>query len=221
MSMKNLSVAGAAQMLDLSPQRVRALLQAGALPGEKVGRSWVVDPSVSRSRRNGPGRPLSVANAWAILAILSGESPQWVDPAVRSRLRKRALDKAWLEQALLGSENRSSVHRWRVLPSDLSKIEENLHLVRSGLSSQLPDLDVVGTTQELDVYADEDSMRLLERRFHPDHAAPNPNLTIRVPSHPWILSQLSQAPAAVVAADLLDSDNSRVARAARQLLLSA
>lgn len=218
--MKALSVTEAAQVLGLSPQRVRALLQAGALPGEKVGRSWVVDPSVSSLRRNGPGRPLSVANAWALLAILSGENPQWVDPAVRSRLRKRALDKAWLEQALIDSEQRASVHRWRVLPSDLRKIEENFHLVRSGLSSRLPDLDVIGPAHELDVYADENSMELLEHRFHPDRDAPNPNLTIRVPSHPWILRQHSQAPAAVVAADLIDSDNARVARAARQLLMS-
>jgi hypothetical protein len=207
-------------MLDLSPQRVRAMLKAGALPGVKVGRSWVVDPSISSLRRNGPGRPLSVANAWALLAIMSGENPDWVDPAVRSRLRKRASDKVWLEQALIDSERRASVHRWRVLPSDLREIEQDVHLVRSGLSSRLPDLDVLGPALELDVYADEDSMKHLERRLHPDRDAPNPNLTIRIPSHPWILRMHSQAPAAVVAADLIDSDNARVARAARQLLMS-
>jgi excisionase family DNA binding protein len=216
--MKALSVTEAAKVLGLSPQRVRAMLKAGALPGEKVGRSWILDPSISTVRRSGPGRPLSAASAWGLLAILSRENPEWVDPAVRSRLKKRALDKVWVEQALLDSEPRSLIQRWRVLPSDLRRIEEDVHLVRSGLSARLPDLDVLGSAQELDVYADANSVKLLERRFQPDRNASNSNLTIRIPTHPWVLTQHPGAPPAVVAADLIDSDNARVARAARRLL---
>ena len=218
--MKPLSVAEAAQVLDVSPQRVRAMLKAGGLPGQKVGRSWIVDPEGVRLRRHTPGRPLSAANAWALLAMLSGDRPDWLEPSVLSRLRRRANDRAWLVHALIGSEPRSSVYRWRVLPAELKKLREVPDLVLSGLSAQVPDLDVLGSIQMLDFYADENSMRELERRFKPDRSSANPNVSIRVPTHPWILNQHVQAPEDVVAADLIASEDSRVARAARQLLTS-
>lgn len=219
--MKELSVAEAAKLLDLSPQRVRAMLQGGGLPGRKIGRIWIVDSDVLQQRRNTPGRPLSAANAWALLAMLSGDSPDWVDPTERSRLKRRANDPAWLVQALIEGVPRSRVHRWRVLPSDLSKVREIWDLLLSGLSAELPELDVLGGFQGLDVYADEDSIRQIERRFQPDRESANPNLLIRNPTHPWILKQHGQAPRAVVAADLIVNEDPRVARAARQLLSSA
>jgi excisionase family DNA binding protein len=219
--MNDLSVAEAAKLLDLSPQRVRAMLQGGGLQGHKVGRVWIVDSEVLQQRRHTPGRPLSAANAWALLAMLSGDSPDWVDPTVRSRLKRRAKDPAWLVQSLIEGIPRSRVHLWRVLPSDLSKVRESWDLVLSGLSAQLPELDVLGGFEGLDFYADEDSIRHIERRFQPDRESATPNLLIRNPTHPWILKQPGQAPRAVVAADLIVNEDPRVARAARQLLSSA
>lgn len=194
------------------------MLQRGRLPGRKVGRIWIVDSSVRQQRRHAPGRPLSAANAWALLAMLSGDSPTWVDPTVRSRLKTWAKDPAWLMRALIQSEPRSRAHRWRVLPSDLSKVREGWNLVFSGLSARAPDLDVLGDFQALDAYANEDAIREIENRFQPDSKSANPNLLIRNPTHPWILNQHGQAPPSVVAADLILSEEPRVARAARQLL---
>jgi len=55
-----LSVEQAAETLGVSGARVRAMLAAGQLEGEKVGRAWVVSAaSVRRRLREGshPGRP--------------------------------------------------------------------------------------------------------------------------------------------------------------------
>lgn len=219
--MSDLSVTEAAQLLELSPQRVRAMLQSGRLPGHKVGRIWIVDSTCRQQRRHTPGRPLSAANAWALLAMLSGDTPTWVDPTVRSRLKSRAKEPVWLMRALIDSEPRSRVHRWRVLPSDLNKVREGFNLVLTGLSAQVPDLDVFGSFQGQDAYASQDSIREIEKRFQPDQKSASPNLLLRNPTHPWILNHHEQAPQSVVAADLVVSEDSRVARAARRLLSSA
>lgn len=214
--MSPLSVREAARRLGVSERRVRAMARAGRLPARKVGSSWILDEDLGR--RSGAGRPLSARNAWALLALLSGASPEWVHPSVRSRLRRGLWDADWLVRALERSEARSVVHRWRVLPGDLDSIAREVWLVRSGLSANDPALDVVPLSSELDAYVRANSLKKIERRFRPNQSPSNPNLVLRVPSVPWILEQQLAAPAAVVAADLLSSDEPRVARAARRLL---
>lgn len=55
-----LSVAQSAELLNVSPARVRALVAEGSLPAEKVGRAWVLrEQDVARrlEEKPGPGRP--------------------------------------------------------------------------------------------------------------------------------------------------------------------
>jgi excisionase family DNA binding protein len=48
----NITVKQAAALLGVTPQRVRALIQAGFLEAEKFGRDWQVDAgSVERRRK--------------------------------------------------------------------------------------------------------------------------------------------------------------------------
>lgn len=215
--MKELTVREAAHRMGVSEQRVRALLKQGRLAGRKVGRAWLVSGDRDLSARENRGRPVSAANAWALLALLSGEIPAWVDPSVRSRLRRRIRD-GELVHVLKASEPRATIYRGRVLPTDLPKLSSTFHLVRSGLSATDSGLDIVPVGQALDAYVDAKTLRAIERRLRPDRASSSPNLTLRVPAHPWILRRPLEAPQPVVAADLLADEDARVAGAATRLL---
>lgn len=218
-NMDYLSVKEAAEALGVAPQRVRALVGAGRLPGQRLGRAWAIasrDLEAARSRR--VGRPLAAANVWALLVLLDGSFPDWIGPAARSRLRKRASDRDWVEAALRHSEPRSIVHEWRVLASDLERIVDSYPLVRAGLSADDAGIDVVPVGVELDAYVRRPVVSSIRRMVRPLEAADGPNLVLRVPSHDWILLHQERAPSSVVAADLLDHPDPRVARAARRLL---
>lgn len=214
------SVAESAYRLQISEQRVRALLQAGRLQGHKVGRTWIVDGDLDPARRRLRGRPLRASNAWALLALLADESADWVDPTTLSRLRKRIRSPHDLAGALHDSQPRSQIFRWRVLPNDVGTLLREYRLVPSGLSAGHAQLDVVSAGHPLDVYVDEKQLLAIERRFRPDRAPAQPNVILRVPSHPWILGRFNQAPLSVVAADLLDDEDPRVANAAARVLES-
>jgi hypothetical protein len=216
--MRRWSVRELAKELSLSEQRLRVMARAGQLPATKTGERWVIEADPTRLRRPTPGRPLAAPNAWALLALLSGDSPDWVHPSVRSRLRRRLTDIDWLEAALIHSEPRAQILRCRVLPGDLSKLRVECHLVYSGLSANHAELDVLPDPQRVDAYVAENLLRAIKLRFRPQQPSSNPNLTLRVPSHDWILRQEACAPQAVVAADLLGHEDPRVARAARRLL---
>ncbi len=87
-----LAVPVAARELGVSDQRVRSLLDSGALRGRKVGQSWLVDPQdVQRRAAQGkqPGRPLSANNAWLSLLLLAAIEKPLHD--VRSELSKLSL----------------------------------------------------------------------------------------------------------------------------------
>jgi excisionase family DNA binding protein len=209
----------AAEQLGVAPRRVRALIQDGRLPARRLGRSWAIDSSEDSwdggSRR--PGRPLRSANAWALLAILHGSSPDWVAPAVRSRLKKRASDRAWVEAALRHGEPRADVLRWRVLAPDLERIPLEFPLIPGGLSANDPGIDVLPIGAEVDAYVSPRIVSSIRSRFRPLESADASNLILRVPSDEWVLQQ-ERAPSSVVAADLLDHPDPRVSRAARRLL---
>ncbi len=215
--MKELVVREVAHRMGVSEQRVRVLLKQGRLAGRKVGRAWLVSGDTDLPARENRGRPVSAANAWALLALLGGEVPAWVDPSVCSRLRRRIRDRE-LVHVLKASEPRSAIYRGRVLLSDLPKVSQTFHLVPSGLSAKSSGLDIVLIGQALDAYVDAKTLRAIERRFRPDRGSSGPNVTLRVPTHPWILRRPGEAPQSVVAADLLADEDPRVARAAARLL---
>lgn len=216
--MKEMSVRSAAKQLGLSEQRVRALLKAGRIKGRKIGSSWIVEdgPYLADSRPH--GRPLAGSNAWALLALLSKQDPSWVDPSVRSRLR-RWIGQRDIVQLIRESAPRSSLHQWRVLPADILMIQDLYPIVRSGLSASGSQLDIVPIPGALDSYVDQASLDAIEGRFRPEVDSARPNIVLRVPVQDWILS-FHDAPAPVAAADLLLHEDPRVARAAAQLLES-
>jgi hypothetical protein len=132
-------------------------------------------------------------------------------------LKRRLLNRGWVEKALESSEPRSAIHSWRILPSDLPKLKD-YGLVRSGLAAEIRGLDIVSMDDGLDGYVSPRALARIEKQLQPVKSPDNPNVVLRVPSQPWVLSQGPVAPPAVVAADLLAHPDGRVARAGRNLL---
>ncbi|MFV2144845.1 helix-turn-helix domain-containing protein [Isoptericola sp. G70] len=86
--MSEISVAQAADLMGVSPVRVRQLAASGAISARKVGNQWLVEP---RSvRRVAPvTRPMARRTAWGLLELSAGRSPGWLDAHDRHRLRKQ------------------------------------------------------------------------------------------------------------------------------------
>jgi hypothetical protein len=210
--MNEMSVKSAADLLGLSEQRVRALLKVGRIDGHKLGSAWIVEGRADLAEPRPSGRPLGASNAWALLALLSDRDPDWVDPSVRSRLR-RWIGERDIVRLLRESEPRSEVYRWRVLAADVARIESLFSLVRSGLSAARAALDIVPIPDLLDAYVDPDALAEIRRRFRPEVSSSRPNILLRVPVCDWILA-FDDAPEPVAAADLLPHDDPRVSRAA-------
>lgn len=215
MLMNLLSSEDAAAALGLSTRRVRALARAGRLKAHKVGNRWLLEPVSAREPR--PGRPLTSAAAWATLAALTGERPGWIHPSALSRLKRRMGSREWVLRSLSNSESRALVVHWRALPSDIPKILKKPGLVLTGQCATSGEIDLFPSSDEIDAYVSSDVLRMIELQFRPAKKSDQPNLTLRVPNQPWILT-FERAPMAVAAADLLLSPDPRVARAGSEAL---
>jgi Helix-turn-helix domain len=200
----------AARALRLTPRRIRALARAGRLKAHKVGNRWLVEPTTAREPRH--GRPPTPAIGWAILAVLSGERPNWLHPSALSRLKRWMRSTEWTIEALKRSKARARIVRLRALPSDIPKILKKPGMVRTGLSAITDEVDLVPSSGEIDAYVSNDVLRMIERQFKPARESDQPNLTLRLPNQAWIL-KFKRAPLAVVCADLLLSADPRVVRA--------
>jgi len=215
-AMNPMSTFEAAKSIGVSIQRMRALAHGGRVAAHKIGHRWVIE-EIPSDRRQESGRPLSSGIAWAALAILGGQKPEWIDPTARSRLRRRMRDVDWLIRALGNCQARSKIERLRVLPSDISKIPSEVRIVPSGLSAITKEFDIVPGLEGIDAYISPEGLKRVKRRFRPAAAKRESNLILRVPTITWILGS-DRAPIAVVAADLLDSEDPRVSRAGKDVL---
>jgi hypothetical protein len=92
-------------------------------------------------------------------------------------------------------------------------------LVRTGLSARAPSIDIHFDLRRdgIDAYVSSQYLRTLRSSLHPIESSEAANAVLRVPlGDEWILDQ-PVAPSAVVAADLLDHSDPRVARSARRV----
>lgn len=143
--------------------------------------------------------------------------------AQRSFFRLQALAREPSEaliRMLRHSQPRWETHVWRVLPADLDRLSDNPDLVQTGLTADVPGIDIRydRVRDGLDAYVDRRELHRLEQQLHPIVDADEPNLWLRVPLHTdWILDH-EVAPVPVVAADLIDHDDPRVRRAAETAL---
>lgn len=141
------SVPDAARQLGVSRMRVQQRIDDGSLPAQRVGRQWVIDEANLRAiaHHAGPGRPLSSASGWALVAV-AAQDVEGLSPSGKSRARARLGD--FLEQApqvsdldafaaqakrLLGG--RAKRELYRASPLDLPGIREDPRVLLSGLSA--------------------------------------------------------------------------------------
>lgn len=220
----------AATVLGVSTRQVERLAQAGEIAvTRRVGRALLLDAvSVHRcaqaDRRR--GRPWSEQAAWAALALLSGQSVDWIPAAHRVRLRNRLRRSAADEVAYLA--RRRSTRTLRMLGWGAEMTGSGSVLVASGGSALDADPQIAGrfglTTgfhRDVDCYVLAEYAESVVDAFGlvPDHGG---EVTLRVVSEPHPPLASGTVPVAVVAVDLMDSLNPRVrsagARVLRELL---
>ncbi|MEO6413857.1 MAG: helix-turn-helix domain-containing protein [Pedococcus sp.] len=167
MSDVHVSVAEAAEMLGVHPQRIHQRIREGSLPAEKVGNQWAVEMNDLRRIRHhaGPGRPLSSKSAWDLLAVAAGDqAASKLSPSARSRARSRLgsllahASSAELEDAAAhlvnALRNRAERALFVASPRDLPDVRDDERVHLSGVS--LPDSNMsVGAVAEGYVSADD------------------------------------------------------------------
>ena len=221
--MEPVGIADAAQQLSVSPRRVHQLVAAGRLSGRRIGRSWVLDRAdVQRfaSARPQAGRPWSPSSAWNVLALANGDAVRG-SPVDRSRANKRL--QIGLEPLAGRLSSRARSCWFYAHPAVHSEMLSHPSVVASGVSAlgdHRVDLAVSGQSE---AYAPQSRVAELAERFALDAHSDRPNVRLRVVSDDDWPFEAGQrvAPAPVVAVDLLDSDDERSQRAARELLARA
>jgi hypothetical protein len=230
--MSDLSVAEAAQCLQVSPRRVRALLEDGRLEGRQVAGRWVLSSrNVERRQQIAPqaGRPLSQASAWRVLAFVAHADDALGELAapMRSRARARAAElrrcqpadipRHW--QLVLGS--RARITEFYAHPSVLKDLLDDPKIVRSGIRAAHDHLVVVGGAEG---YIRSRDLPQVQAKYalNPDSGA-HANVRLHVvegDEASWLFSQ-RVAPAAVVAADLVERETPRDRAAGVKLAVGA
>ncbi|MFE1316552.1 helix-turn-helix domain-containing protein [Kitasatospora phosalacinea] len=231
--MELLSVKQAAELLDIDDSRVRQLLRAGTLGGWQVGGRWLVDGHDARQRKergSAQGRPLSERNAWGLLAALSGQRAPNLSDAERSRIASRLRNMAAHKEPPVVRLSqlvrvRAECRRYRVHSGLLPILLDDPDVVRGGVSAAARVGAGYLAPGRAEVYVRLDKVGKLEAAFGLARDNAGGNLLVRVaPAEAWPFlradaapGESADAPAAVVVADLLDSDEDRAETAASEL----
>lgn len=210
----------AARLLGLSPQRVRALVADGELPGQKLAGRWFIDRSAVERRLRKPklaGRPYSPRQAWGLIALVEGASPEWLDAPNRSRIR-RHLRENRLEDIVPSLARRARRLELRAHPSDVPRIEEEPGLIRSGVSAASEHRLEIVAPGVLEAYVPAKRLASLERRYHLQPSA-DPNVIFHVVDGLWPFERDQRVASRLAAVlDLLDDRDDRSQRAAQRAL---
>ena len=219
--MERISVAGAAEALGVSLERVRQLIRDGRLDARQVSGRWLIEPdSVDRlaHEQRRAGRPWAAARAWGLLALAAGRDVSWLAPAEVRRLREVLADRNVGEMA---SQLRRRADRrpWYVHPGMIEDLlaEDGVVVGGARASGQLRD------SGPIDVYIAGDVLERLVDRYVPDQSPAEPNVIARVVRGPWPFAHGERVVWPEVAAvDLLErGGDDRARRVAHELLRRA
>ena len=217
--MEVVNVACAADVLDVSPRRVRQLLESGQLAGQQLGRSWVIDRGdIDRLRRNCAGRPWSASSAWAVLELAAGHDLE-LSPVERSRARRRLADHGLggLVEQLRARAERREVYAH---PSVLGRVALDDRVVQGGVSAAHEHHADLIVQDSAEVYVRAGDAAAIVENYALDDNADRPNLILHVvDDEAWPFDGRQQVASwPVVAVDLLDSDDERSRRAGLELI---
>jgi len=211
----------AAARLAVSERRVRALLESGALRGQKIGNRWFVDRDAIdglRARRRSGGRPIEPANAWAALFLASGAEPRWLSRPAQARVRRR-LGKRSLDQLAPRLSARGSARYYVGNARAQEQIASRPDFVVSGVSAaEHYGADVIAPGV-VEGYLPADQIERLVY-LHALRAVGElqANIVLRSVRGRWPFGEAGIAPKAVVAADLAESQSERTRDAGLRLL---
>jgi hypothetical protein len=212
----------AAQRLGVSPRRIRALASRRQLPAETSTSAWLIDPAAVAYRTQQQPvahRVLEPANAWALLALASGEpslapSLAAVSASMRSRLRGRLRHASLIELAPL-LRKRANLRLLRADEGDLPSILAERGVVATGVSvadDYRFDITAPGT---IELYTAPDTAAALQRKYVLQPSA-RANVLLHVIDALWPFAEgVTRAPPQVAALDLIESSDRRTARAGR------
>jgi excisionase family DNA binding protein len=211
-------VSEAAARLGVSERRVRAMIDSGRLPAEKVaGVWWIPQSAVAARARSGSrsGRSLSPDNAWAALLLASGETEvPWLSRQARWRLSSVLRD-----QGVKGLVGRLGARGWTRAynghPGEFRYPGERSELMLTGASAaEAHRLDLHGG-ESLDAYVSSGSLaRIVDEHALEEVPLGEPgNVVLReVASGLWERVGRRVAPLAAVLVDLSESDDPRSRR---------
>jgi len=214
------TVAQAAQRLGISARRVNHLVGTGDLGSSQLGAITVIPVADIERRRSldpGDGRRLTPSNAWGVLALASGERPQWLAPDTRYRLG-RLLAKHGLVALRARLVDRAERHAFRAHPSVLRDLRDDRALMLSGVTAAAELRLGLLAGDTVDAYVNERFLSAVVGRYGLQESQ-EPNVILRVvpPFMPsWPPSHI--APRAAVALDLLEEDDPRIRQVGTELL---
>jgi len=219
MDLDVISVPDAAQALDVDPSRVRALLARGRLEGEKVGGRWLVSGQSLRVLQDSPrepGRRLRPANAWAVLALASGDASPWVSSEERRRLA--GLLRVKKLSGLVGRlDERSRVERFFAHPGVLKSLQHADNVVPAAAHAARDQGEQLVGGGDIDVYVAEENLGKLVSGFALE-PSDQPNAIVRaLPDGLWPFVD-RRMPLAAVAVDLAELPDARSRRIGRELI---
>jgi excisionase family DNA binding protein len=218
-----LSPAEAAERLKISERRVRALLEEGRIPAERVSGRWVIDEAaVSQHQPGGPaGRPLSERSAWQLICHARNDAVHGVDgrglaPVERHRLKQRlsrlqdATDPLSVIRSML--VKRAEKAEFSSSPADLMELREDPRIRPSGVSH--PDAGLLSNS-ELEAYVSRRDFEAVVKDWFLVKAAAGqrPNVVLHIADE--IPEEL---PLLLVAADLAERPGVREHNAALDLI---
>jgi hypothetical protein len=192
------SLFDASGILGVSVERVRQLVVAGDLPGQRFGNAWAVprDALVARRHSSRPGgRPLGPSRAWR--EILANE----VDLGRPGRYRGRA-----------------EVVRCEIGRADVEALSRLFGALASGVRAAIEYGAPVVASDDFDVYLSRSAMDEIDSRTAVVRDQFGPHRLRVVDDDTWaIIPAGALAPRGAVALDLLDSADPRQWIAAEQM----
>lgn len=207
-------------MLGVTQNEIRRLQAHGSLAGQKVGGRLLFETAelnrLQHSERSA-GRPWSPSTAWAALELLSGLGTSLIDQPRTSRLKRR-LKELSPDQVHWLARGRARVKRFHASPRALSRV---VSLALPTGDSALADDDVAirfGLAEARnDSHFDGYLTASLDRAVSSARLREDPsgNVTLReLPT--WNLAERVLGSDALIALDLMDSDDVRERSAGRQ-----
>lgn len=215
--MMDLTATQLAERLGVTTRRARALLRSGEIAGRQLANgTWLADgDAVVRyeiSATRGSGRILDAATAWGLLWELSGYDADWLTESTRARVRRRIRDS---DASALASavSKRARAQRFTAASADRASVG----LIRTGRAAVgILDTDLIEDTRQVSGYVRAGTVADYARG-HFMVPQSNGRDVLYENSLP-IDYEAESMPAAVVAADLALSTDTRERSAGLQAL---